>query len=176
MKTILLILSFTFLALLPADHVFAVNGTAAVSVSQLQSPVEGLSTPEILKTPLNQLDDVLGRKLTHREKASVRKIKRLHKKLEGSRGEMGTETTSIVALATGVSGLILLFVPGLGLIGLLACIVGIVFGSISLKKFKRGTNIKDKGRGMGLAGMICGIVGAGIVLLGVLLIASLFAI
>jgi len=176
MKNILLTLCLALVAVLPLNNVSAATGVASSSVHQLESPVEGLTISQIVETPVKQLNEVAGRKLTYKEKAAARKIKRLNKKFQAPQNPDGVETTSIVALATGAGGLLFLFLPGIGLVGFLACIVGVIFGSISLKKFKRGTNVKEKGRGMGLAGMICGIVGLGIVVLGVLFIAALFAV
>nr|WP_233162656.1 MULTISPECIES: DUF4190 domain-containing protein [unclassified Cohnella] len=75
-----------------------------------------------------------------------------------------TNGKSIVALVLGILAVSLPY------IGFLIGIVAIVFASLSLKEIKRNG---EQGRGMAIAGLVCGIVGTAIyaILLLIVLIA-----
>lgn len=75
-----------------------------------------------------------------------------------------TNSKSIVALVLGILAVSLPY------IGFLIGIVAIVFASLSLKEIKRNG---EQGRGMAIAGLVCGIVGTAIyaILLLIVLIA-----
>ena len=169
MKTI-----FTYLlvavSLIATQSAATAITVAAPTHATEQTVIPGLTVEQILSTPTRSLDDVAGRRLTAKERRTARRIKRVAKFAPDRPG--ANNGMAIAALATGVGGLVLLFTP-LGLIGLLSCITGIVLGSIALKRVKRG---QGEGRGMALAGMICGIVGAALFVLAVAFIASLIAV
>jgi len=173
MRNFLLTAVILTVALFPLNQSFAITG---VNATQMESPIQGLSIEQIMDTPVSELDETLGRNLTRKEKSSARKIKKLNKRFQrAARGGEGADPMATTALATGAGGLLLMLLGPLFIIGFLSCIAAIVFGSISLKRFKTGTN-RGGGRGMGLAGMICGIVGVALVILAVLAFAALFAV
>lgn len=58
----------------------------------------------------------------------------------------------VAALVLGIVGLILSFVPCLGMYAIPLTILAIIFGVIGMKK--------EKGKGMAIAGLVCGIVGS----------------
>jgi hypothetical protein len=67
---------------------------------------------------------------------------------------------AIVSLATGATGLIVgLFL--LGVLGIIAGLIGIVFGALSLGRIKKNPD-KYTGKGLALAGLISGTVIAGL--------------
>jgi hypothetical protein len=67
-----------------------------------------------------------------------------------------TNGKSIAALVLGILAIVLPY------IGFLIGIIAIIFASISLKEIKRN---QEQGRGMAIAGLVCGIVGTSIYLL-----------
>jgi hypothetical protein len=67
---------------------------------------------------------------------------------------------SIAALVCGISGLMLI---GCG-VGLIPAILGVVFGILGIKKVDASGGA-IKGRGMALAGAICGAVAVGLLLI-----------
>jgi hypothetical protein len=75
-------------------------------------------------------------------------------------GEPKLDGLAIASLATGVGGLVIGLLLS-GVIGILAGIVGIVLGGISILRMKRDPD-KYRGKGMAWAGMICGIVVVGL--------------
>ncbi|WP_239618107.1 DUF4190 domain-containing protein [Cohnella mopanensis] len=64
-----------------------------------------------------------------------------------------TNGKSIAALVLGILSIVLPYV------GFLIGIVAIIFASISFKEIKRN---QEQGRGMAIAGLVCGIVGTAI--------------
>lgn len=69
-----------------------------------------------------------------------------------------TSGKAITSLILGILSLITLPLGGiivLGIIGLFSGIVAIVFSSLSFKEIKR---VQVRGRGMAIAGLVCGIV------------------
>jgi len=76
-------------------------------------------------------------------------------------GEPKLDGLAIASLATGVGGLVIGLLLGGGIIGILAGIVGIVLGGISILRMRRDPD-KYRGKGMAWAGMICGIVIVGL--------------
>lgn len=57
----------------------------------------------------------------------------------------------VAALVIGIVGLILSLVPCLGMYALPLTILGAIFGVLGMKK--------EKGKGMAIAGLVCGIIG-----------------
>jgi hypothetical protein len=72
---------------------------------------------------------------------------------------------SIAGLVCGISGLTLI---GCG-IGLIPAILGVVFGIIGIKKID-ASNGTIKGRGMALAGAICGAIAIGLFVLYIVIV------
>ncbi|XID92021.1 DUF4190 domain-containing protein [Paenibacillaceae bacterium WGS1546] len=72
-----------------------------------------------------------------------------------------TNGKSIAALVLGILAIVLPY------IGFLVGIVAIIFASISLKEIKRSG---EQGRGMAIAGLVCGIVGTAIYAVIILLV------
>lgn len=68
---------------------------------------------------------------------------------------------SIAGLVCGISGLVTLFACGIGFI---PAVLGVVFGIIGMKKVDASGGAL-KGRGMALAGAICGAVAIGLFLI-----------
>jgi hypothetical protein len=73
-----------------------------------------------------------------------------------------TNGKSIAALVLGILAVVLPY------IGSLIGIIAIIFASISLKEIKRN---QEQGRGMAIAGLVCGIVGTAIYALLILFLA-----
>lgn len=64
----------------------------------------------------------------------------------------------IASMVLGILGLLLSFVPCVGMYGLVFTVPGIIFGALGIKKAaKAGT-----GKGMAIAGLVMGIVGTAI--------------
>lgn len=158
LHSLLLAAALAFGVAAPAS---AVNGVAVDADAVEVAP--GLTLREALDTPLDDLDAAAGRELTRGE---TRAVKRLRRKARATAVAASAQNLSIAALCTGVGGLLFAGVP---LLGLAACIVGIVLGRKALKRIKAG---EEGSRGMALAGLICGIVGAAI---GVIYVAALVA-
>ncbi len=57
----------------------------------------------------------------------------------------------VAALVIGIIGLILSLVPCLGMYALPLTLLGVIFGALGMKK--------EKGKGMAIAGLICGVIG-----------------
>ncbi len=76
-----------------------------------------------------------------------------------------TQLMPVAALVLGIVGLILSLVPCLGMYALPITVLGIIFGAIGMKK--------ETGRGMSIAGLICGTIGS---LIAIWWIYALFAI
>lgn len=69
-----------------------------------------------------------------------------------------TSGKAITSLILGIISLITLPIGGiivLGIVGLISGILAIVFSSLSFKEIKR---VQARGRGMAIAGLVCGIV------------------
>jgi hypothetical protein len=65
---------------------------------------------------------------------------------------------AIAALVLGILGIVLFFIP---FVGMIPGILGIVFGAVALRAVKRG----GAGRGMAIAGLVCGAIGTVICLI-----------
>lgn len=67
---------------------------------------------------------------------------------------------SIAALVLGIAGIVFLFLPVgfLVWLGLAMAVVAIVLGAIAMKKTPKGGD----GRGLAIAGFVCGIVATGL--------------
>ena len=63
----------------------------------------------------------------------------------------------VAALVLGIVGLLLSLVPCLGMWALPLTLLAIIFGALGLKK-EEGK--EKKGKGMAIAGLICGIIGS----------------
>jgi hypothetical protein len=77
-----------------------------------------------------------------------------------------TNGKSIAAMVLGILAIVLPY------IGFLIGIVAIIFASISLKEVKRN---QEQGRGMAIAGLVCGIVGTAIYALIILVVVFIYA-
>jgi hypothetical protein len=64
---------------------------------------------------------------------------------------------SIAALVLGIVGLVASFVPCLGMYAIPLTLLGVLFGALGLRRPKDGT--PPSGRGMAIAGLICGAIG-----------------
>ncbi len=105
---------------------------------------------------------------TQNLKPILRKAIKAHKaKAKANGGE--TNIMAILSLVLGALSLILLFIPGVGLIGLLFALLAIVFGAVAISGINHNGG---EGRGMAIAGII---LGAAVLLLFLLLIVLLAA-
>ena len=79
---------------------------------------------------------------------------------------MNAKTSSIVALVCGIVGVVGCFVGNIvvAIIALVAAIAGIVFGAMGMKKAKA----ENAPKGLAVAGLVCGIVGAAFAFIGVI--------
>ena len=68
---------------------------------------------------------------------------------------------SVAALVCGILGIVLCWIPYVCYFALILSICGVIFGALGMKKAAPGTS----GRGMSIAGLVCGIVSLGITLL-----------
>lgn len=88
---------------------------------------------------------------------------------------MNTKTTSIIALVCGIVGIVGLSLSQYGvvfpIIGLILAIAGIVFGAMGIKKAKANGEAK----GLAVAGMVIGIVGAACALIGIICAVACYA-
>ena len=83
--------------------------------------------------------------------------------------QVGTTTSNgmaVAALVLGIVGLVTSIIPFLFVIGPICDVLAIIFGTIGLRRAKRGADNKS----MAVAGLILGICGVVIVILWVLLI------
>ncbi len=69
----------------------------------------------------------------------------------------GTSGMSVTAMVLGIIGLVFVWAP---FIGLVCSILGIIFGAIGISQTRKNPNLS--GRGMAVAGLVTGIIGAGI--------------
>lgn len=70
---------------------------------------------------------------------------------------MNAKGLSIGAMVFGILGVIFSWIPFVVYIALPCAIVGIVMAAIAMKKIKEGA---EGSKGMAIAGLVCGIVGA----------------
>ncbi|GGG14346.1 DUF4190 domain-containing protein [Paenibacillus aceti] len=83
-----------------------------------------------------------------------------------------TNGKSIAALVLGILSTLFILFP---YIGIILGIMAIIFSSLSLKEIKRRY---EQGRGMAIAGMVCGIIGTiitGIILIFMVLVLVIYA-
>lgn len=67
-----------------------------------------------------------------------------------------TSKKAIASLVLGIIGILAgVFIPFIGLIGIILAIIGIVLAALSMKETRRPT---IKGRGLGIAGLVCSII------------------
>ena len=78
---------------------------------------------------------------------------------------MNAKTCSIVALVCGIVGVVFAWM-GLvfSIIALIASVAGIIFGAMGMKKAKE----ENVPKGLAVAGLVCGIVGAAFAFIGVI--------
>lgn len=78
---------------------------------------------------------------------------------------MSAKTCSIVALVCGIIGVVFAWWGlVLSIIALICAIAGIVFGAMGMKKAKA----ENAPKGLAVAGLVCGIVGAALAFIGVI--------
>jgi hypothetical protein len=99
----------------------------------------------------------------------LKKAKRTSKKINKKNDEPKVEG---LGLAGFILGLVGWFIPYLGL---LMCLLAIIFGGVSLGRIARNPD-KFKGRGFGITALIMGILGILVSLLIIVAIASIFLI
>jgi hypothetical protein len=76
---------------------------------------------------------------------------------------------AVAGLVLGIIGLVFSLTPlGIGA-GLICDILGIIFGGIGVSKAKRG---QAGGKGMAMAGLVCGIIGIVMVIIWIFVLAS----
>jgi len=68
-----------------------------------------------------------------------------------------TSGLSITAMILGILSLVLVWAP---FVGIILGILGIIFGGIGMGQTRRDPNLG--GRGMAIAGLVCGIIGVAI--------------
>ena len=78
---------------------------------------------------------------------------------------MNSKTCSIIALVCGIIGVVFAWWGMvISIIAFICAIVGIVFGAMGMKKAKA----ENAPKGLAVAGLVCGIVGAALALIGVI--------
>lgn len=65
-----------------------------------------------------------------------------------------TSGMSVTAMILGIVGLVFVWAP---FIGFICSILGIIFGGVGISQTKKNPNLS--GRGMAIAGLVCGILG-----------------
>lgn len=65
-----------------------------------------------------------------------------------------TSGMSVSSMVLGIVGIVFVWAPFLGVI---CAILGIIFGGIGISQTKKNPNLT--GRGMAIAGLVCGIIG-----------------
>lgn len=63
---------------------------------------------------------------------------------------------SVAGMACGVGGLVMMLAPCLWLAAIVPDVLGVVLSAVALNKVGRG---EQQGRGMAVAGLVCGLVG-----------------
>lgn len=76
-----------------------------------------------------------------------------------------TSGMSITAMILGIVGLVFVWAP---FIGFICALLGIIFGGIGMSQTKKNPNLS--GRGMAVAGLVCGIIG---IVIWVILVAAI---
>ena len=140
------ILAILFVCFLPISS-FAVVNTKTTK--------ETVNTEPIKTKAFNRanLEVLLGRKLTFRERLFLPLVKnKLAKGLPADRAanEAVTDGMAIAGFVTGVLSLLLF--------GFILGILGIIFSAVGLKRIRQEPE-KRKGRGLAIAGLVCGIIG-----------------
>lgn len=112
-----------------------------------------LQANDILTLPNSKLESILGRKLSIKDKLSLKLIKQKLRKQPSLSTKDAQENVKFDGMAiTGfVLGILSLF------LGPLASIPAIIFSAIGLNRIKHNPNPRE-GRGLALAGLIIGIV------------------
>ena len=84
--------------------------------------------------------------------------------------QSSTKGMSIAALVLGIAGIVFLFLPiNYGTyIGLVMAIVAIVLGAMAMKRTPKGGD----GRGLAVAGFVCGIVACGLAVVAVICVVA----
>ena len=155
MNSTLLRLTALLAALALTSPAFAVSGVAVDAAAV--EVVPGLTLAEAMATPNADLDAAAGRHLSRAERRTVKRAKRHTARAAAAPGGKA-RSFSIAGFICGAASLLLSF----GILGVAAAVVGIVLSALALKKMREG---EDGIRGLALAGLICGIVGAGLFLL-----------
>ena len=74
-----------------------------------------------------------------------------------------TSGMSVTAMILGIVGLVFIWAP---FVGFICSLLGIIFGGVGMSQTRKNPNLS--GRGMAIAGLVCGIIG---VVLWVILVA-----
>ena len=148
--SILAIAIFSFLS-------FPTNLNAIVSPVSQKAAVRSvyeLGVDDIINLDRKSLQNKMGRKLTFKERISLRLVKRkLRKNVNLTPDEAATQVeTNGLAIAGFVLGLLSIFIAGI-ILGLL----GVIFSMTALNKIKRNPNMG--GKGLAIAGLILGLIG-----------------
>lgn len=156
------------LGILFSSSQFATAGMTTIKDSSIMAE-PALKSIQLLKSMnLRQVQTLIGRKLSFKEKVGLFAIK--HSKIaktEKPGKERITSKKGRAAFILGISAFGGLLIPILGFLAIPAAILAIIFGAQAIKA--------DKNDVQGRTGMILGIVFMGIVILAILVIIALFA-
>lgn len=166
MKTTLFLLTL-ILMLLP------LSGKAGTPLNTEGNASGILTIEEML---VNKSAAGLDKRLLKEEKKQLRAEKRivklsnlLQKKIakHNSSGASGTNTMSLLSMIGGIGGFLFIFIPYVGILGLLMAIAGFVLGLVAMKK--EGSNV------MNILGVVFGGLTIFLFLIAVIIVASWLA-
>lgn len=127
---------------------------------------DSLSLNKILNLSPKDIQRLSGQKMNLIEKLELKIIqKKIKKNLSKADEKKSKETVSLIALITGILGLILLFIfPPVSFILILTAIITGIIGV--------NNNSNQKSRTKALIGLICGLVGVGIFIIALVAFAT----
>ena len=133
-----------------------ITAVPSVTTSQKVESVFELSPKDIIQLNKVQLENRIGRKLSFKEKIALKLVKKKLKKRKDLTSEKAYEQTRIHGLAVAgfVTGLVSIFFAGI-ILGVLS----VVFSGIALGKIKQSPDTFS-GKGLAIAGLILGLIGA----------------
>ena len=156
--------------LLLAVVLFSINTIHAIHPLPKEIKAESLYTlsgEDLAFKNTKEIEDILGRKLSIREKISLSFVKKKIKNNPSLNFEQANDQLKIEGFA--VAGFVCSLV-GFVFAGIILGILGIIFSAIALKKIKNNPETK-KGRGLAIAGLVMGIVVLGLTIIGIAILA-----
>jgi hypothetical protein len=120
----------------------ASNNSAKPSTPNLITVSDKDPIPKIAKLKIKEVEKLIGRKLTLKEKISFKLVQwKLKKKSFNVRKE-GSSKTGDLAMILGIAGLVSLFIPYVMLLAIPCAILAIIFGYSARKKNPGDTHAK----------------------------------